>query len=113
MELFTEANDLLANSNRPSIQTRLTNAENLCKTSGQSSKWEDFSLPEQVLIFEAKFIKDALEETGGRVTKASKLLGLSHQNLSLLLKTRHSALASAKKSRKKRSDRKRKPRSKK
>jgi DNA-binding NtrC family response regulator len=63
-----------------------------------------------VLEFEAKFIIEALGETSGAVTKAAKLLGLSHQNLSLLLKTRHKDLASAKKARKKRSDRKRKTR---
>ena len=72
------------------------------------SEWEDFSLSDEVLKFEAQFIKKALKETNGAVTKAAELLGLSHQHLSLLLKTRHKDLAAVKKPRKKRSDRKKK-----
>ncbi len=107
-ELYLKTKGLLFQSKSNSIQSRLKNAENICQHSNIKSKWDDFSLTEEVLRFEAKYIVEALSETGGGVTKASKLLGLSHQNLSLLLKTRHKALASAKKTRKKRSDRRRK-----
>ena len=50
----------------------------------------------------------ALLETEGRVTKAAELLGISHQHLSLLLKSRHKELAEAKKPRRRRSDYKKK-----
>jgi tetratricopeptide (TPR) repeat protein len=109
-KLFARCVELLSGSNQNSIQNRLKNAEAICMSTESHSKWDDFSLPEKVLEFEAKFILEALGETGGAVTKAAKLLGLSHQNLSLLLKTRHKELASAKKPRRKRSDRKRKAR---
>lgn len=109
-ELYLKTKELLDQIESPSIRSRLKNVENITLNSDINSKWDSFSLTEEVLKFEAKYIENALNETGGGVTKASKLLGLSHQNLSLLLKTRHKALASAKKTRKKRSDRKRKSR---
>ena len=112
-ELYKKASKLLSATNRALIQKRLVNAEQICLNQTSSSKWENFSLNEEVLKFEAGFITQALKETNGAVTKAATLLGLSHQHLSLLLKTRHIALASIKKPRKKRSDRKRKPRAKK
>lgn len=70
--------------------------------------WEGFSLPEEVKKYEAKFIEMALLETEGRVTKAAEMLGISHQHLSLLLKSRHKDLAHAKKARQRRSDYKKK-----
>lgn len=72
----------------------------------KTSDWKNFNLSEEVRKYEAEFIKKALLETDGRVTKAAELLGISHQHLSLLLKTRHKELASAKKPRRQRSDRK-------
>lgn len=38
-------------------------------------------------------IGQALEETGGSVTRAARLLGLSHQTLIAILGTRHKTLA--------------------
>lgn len=64
--------------------------------------WEGFSLPKAVLAFEAGFIRRALQDTQGRVTQASQLLGISHQNLSLQLTQRHSSLSNAKRPRRKR-----------
>ena len=110
--LYSRTVELLGDSKQASIISRLKNAELICQDPNAKSKWDDFVLSEKVLDFEAKYIRDALSETGGRVTKAAELLGLSHQNLSLLLKSRHIDLASAKRPRKKRSDRKRKSRKK-
>lgn len=110
-DLYLKTEELLVDLDSTSVKERLKNAEDICLKSKFKSKWEDFSLSKEVLRFEAEYIMEALTETGGRVTKAAELLGFSHQNLSLLLKTRHKALASAKKSRKKRSDRKRKSKS--
>ena len=78
------------------------------KKSSKKIDWENFNLPEEVKKFEAEYIERALLETEGRVTKASKLLGISHQHLSLLLKSRHKDLAHAKKARRRRSDYKKK-----
>lgn len=59
---------------------------------GQAFNWEDFSLPDAVREYEGEIILKALTETSGRVTKAALLLGLSHQNLSLILHQRHKDL---------------------
>ncbi len=53
---------------------------------------KNFSLYGAVHEFEAKFIEQALDEAGGSVTHAAKLLGLSHQTLSKLLSNRHRRL---------------------
>lgn len=39
---------------------------------------KNFTLPGAVHEFEAKLVERALEETGGSVTKAARLLGLTH-----------------------------------
>jgi tetratricopeptide (TPR) repeat protein len=53
---------------------------------------KNFSFFSVVQEFEAKIIEQALEETGGSVTKTAKLLGLKHQTLMSMLKTRHKRL---------------------
>lgn len=49
----------------------------------------DFSLNNTLHKYEARFIEAALSKTGGRVSHAAKMLGLSHQTLSTILKNRH------------------------
>ncbi|HEX8774521.1 MAG TPA: helix-turn-helix domain-containing protein [Pyrinomonadaceae bacterium] len=51
-----------------------------------------FTLPETILKYEARFIEQALEEERGSVSRAANRLGLSHQTLSAILKTRHQNL---------------------
>jgi tetratricopeptide (TPR) repeat protein len=53
----------------------------------------NFTLPGAVHDFEAKLIERALEETGGSLTKAARLLGLTHQTLGSILNTRHKKLS--------------------
>jgi tetratricopeptide (TPR) repeat protein len=43
--------------------------------------------------FEAKIIEQALDEAGGSVTRAAKLLGLTHQTLGTILSQRHKQLS--------------------
>jgi len=50
---------------------------------------EYFTLPETVLKYEARFIEQALEEERGSVTRAARRLGISHQTLGAIIKTRH------------------------
>lgn len=52
------------------------------------------SLPEAVSRYESGIIKTALYEADGSVTKAASLLGVSHQSLGFILKTRHKVLLS-------------------
>jgi DNA-binding protein Fis len=58
---------------------------------------KNFTLPGVVHEFEAKLIERALEETGGSLTKAGRLLGLTHQTLGSILKTRHKQLSGKRK----------------
>jgi tetratricopeptide (TPR) repeat protein len=53
---------------------------------------EYFSLPETVTAYEARFVELALIEEGGSITRAAARLGISHQTLSAMLKTRHKKL---------------------
>jgi tetratricopeptide (TPR) repeat protein len=54
---------------------------------------KNFTLPGAVHGYEAKLIERALEETGGSITKAARLLGLTHQTLGSILNTRHKKLS--------------------
>jgi tetratricopeptide (TPR) repeat protein len=63
---------------------------------------EDFTLPGAVHQFEAKLIERALEESGGSVVAAARLLGLTHQTFCSILSTRHRELADKRRPPKKR-----------
>lgn len=58
---------------------------------------EYFTLPETVLNYEARFIEQALKEERGSVTHAARRLGITHQRLAAILKTRHKNLLSKRK----------------
>ena len=53
-----------------------------------------FSLDTEVLRYEGNLIRKALEESGGSVTRAARLLGVTHQGLAFILNGRHSDLLS-------------------
>lgn len=55
------------------------------------------SLEEEVLRFEGGIIRKALEASGGSVTRAARLLGLTHQGLAFILNGRHRSLLSVRK----------------
>jgi transcriptional regulator with GAF, ATPase, and Fis domain len=46
---------------------------------------------------EARLIGQALDEAGGSLTKAARILGLPHQTLDTMLNTRHKALSGKRK----------------
>ncbi len=52
------------------------------------------SLEEAVLRYEGDLIKRALEACGGSVTRAARMLGITHQGLAFILNGRHSSLLS-------------------
>ena len=62
------------------------------KLSGVKLSDKDFYLPDVVLAYEAKFIREALEAEQGSITRAAKRLGVQHQSLINILKTRHKDL---------------------
>lgn len=51
-----------------------------------------YSLEDRVLQYEGHIIKVALEAAGGSVTKAARLLGITHQGLAFILNGRHKNL---------------------
>ncbi|HEX8118918.1 MAG TPA: helix-turn-helix domain-containing protein [Pyrinomonadaceae bacterium] len=56
-------------------------------------RWEEFSLKEEVLRYEAELIKRALRDADGVVSRAAKLLGFRHhQTFVALLNNRHKGL---------------------
>lgn len=59
--------------------------------------WAGCSIEEEVLRYEASLIKLALETARGSVTRAARLLGITHQRLSSMLQGRHKDLLYAKK----------------
>jgi DNA-binding NtrC family response regulator len=52
----------------------------------------DFYLPGVVRLYEARFIEQALVEEQGSITHAAHKLGLTHQALGSILKSRHKKL---------------------
>lgn len=59
--------------------------------------WAGCSLADEVLRFESRIVKQALEASGGSVTQAARLLGITHQRLCAMLQSRHKSLLLAKK----------------
>ena len=51
-----------------------------------------FSLDREVLRYEGSLIRKALEDSNGSVTRAARLLGVTHQGLAFILNGRHSDL---------------------
>jgi tetratricopeptide (TPR) repeat protein len=58
---------------------------------------KNFSLYGAVQELEGKLIEQALDETGGSITKAARLLGITHQTLNAMLSGRHKRLAGKRK----------------
>jgi transcriptional regulator with PAS, ATPase and Fis domain len=59
--------------------------------------WAGCSFEEEVLRYEASLVKLALENSKGSVTRAARLLGVSHQRLCSMLQGRHTDLLPSKK----------------
>jgi tetratricopeptide (TPR) repeat protein len=55
------------------------------------------SLEEQVLDYEGTVIRQALESSEGSVTRAARMLGITHQGLAFILNGRHKDLLAARK----------------
>ena len=102
---YRTAETLLSNSQNVSIRTRLgecarrvlsvalanagANAET---TTDVPPLQKGFSLDSEVLRYEGNLIRRALQESGGSVTRAARLLGVTHQGLAFILNGRHSDL---------------------
>src|ERR1700752_1149333 len=103
---YRTAEALLSNSQNLSLRTRLgecarrvlsaaLNAEEATPaTTDAVELTPGFSLDSEVLRYEGSLIRRALEESGGSVTRAARMLGVTHQGLAFILNGRHSDLLS-------------------
>lgn len=101
---YRTAETLLSNSQNVSLRTRLGECArrvlsvalaNATETSATVPPLQPgFSLDSEVLRYEGNLIRRALEESGGSVTRAARLLGVTHQGLAFILNGRHSDLLS-------------------
>lgn len=90
-ELYRRADELLKDTQDAEHVGRLRACARVVarRLSGARLDEEDFSLPRAVQELEASLIGQALEEAGGSVTKAARLLGIPYQSLIPILNTRH------------------------
>jgi tetratricopeptide (TPR) repeat protein len=91
---YTRADRLLKDSQDAEAVTRLRACARVVirRLAGVQLHDKNFSLYGAVQELEAKIIEQALDETGGSVTHAAKLLGLKHQTLGSILNQRHKRL---------------------
>ncbi|MDQ1638467.1 MAG: two-component system, NtrC family, response regulator AtoC [Pyrinomonadaceae bacterium] len=54
--------------------------------------WAGLSLQQELIVHERRLIRRALERVNGSITKASRLLGMTHQSLSNKIQSRHPEL---------------------
>jgi DNA-binding protein Fis len=94
-ELYRRADGLLKETEEAETLARLRACARVVmrRLAGPEVGCEGFNMYEVVQDFEARLIEQALEEAGGSVTKAARLLGLTHQTLGTILNTRHKSLA--------------------
>jgi len=106
-EYYRTAESLLSHSQNRSLITRLGECARRVLAASATEPTKEtaspeiptamppgFSLDAEVLRYEGNLIRKALEESGGSVTRAARLLGVTHQGLAFILNGRHSDLLS-------------------
>jgi tetratricopeptide (TPR) repeat protein len=103
---YRTAETLLSNSQNFSIKTRLgecarrvlsvalPHGDSVPAATESTLMSQGFSLDAEVLRYEGNLIRRALEQSGGSVTRAARLLGVTHQGLAFILNGRHNDLLS-------------------
>jgi len=99
LKLFIEADERVGTTPDADTVERLRSASRITIAAAQRALgWtiRDFlnggSLKEEVRRYEAELIKRAMNESNGQVTGAARMLGISHQGLCEMLKSRHNGL---------------------
>jgi tetratricopeptide (TPR) repeat protein len=108
-EYYLSAESGLSSSQNRQIRTRLGDSARRLMSSAWSNgsktetekansapvlTGESYSLETEVLRYEANLIRQALETSGGSVTRAARMLGVTHQGLAFILNGRHKDLLS-------------------
>ncbi|HEY6803390.1 MAG TPA: response regulator [Pyrinomonadaceae bacterium] len=93
-ETLERAHELLKDTKNPAIHNRLMDSafHALSMVRTFHPEWKTFSLEKTLHRHEARYIQMALEDAGGVITRAARLLGLSRQILDYILKSRHKNL---------------------
>ena len=92
----------LGNSARTLLASETSDAADSESTATAEALAANSTLEEQVLRYEAELIRRALETSDGSVTRAARLLGVTHQGLAFILNGRQKSLLAARKPAKKR-----------
>jgi len=105
-DAYARAEELLAGSQDPAVQSRLGQCARRAfalslqpvpadESKATSESYAGCCLDEEVLRYEADLIKKALESADGSVTRAARLLKVTHQGLAFILQGRHKHLLPA------------------
>ncbi|HYN85360.1 MAG TPA: helix-turn-helix domain-containing protein [Pyrinomonadaceae bacterium] len=94
LSVYLRADEIVGGSQDAEEVARLRDCARLIirRVAGLRLNDRNFSLHGAVHDLEARYIARALDEAGGSVTRAAKLLGVGHQSLSIILNTRHTKL---------------------
>lgn len=98
VDLYSEADRRLGEDLSYETMNRLRGCARFLKAGGPASASAAAavrSFEEAVRICESNLIKDALDEANGSVTRAAKILGLTHQGLCYIINHRHKSLLTA------------------
>jgi len=104
LNYYRTAESFLSGSQNRGLELRLGDCARRVLASGKDSELvvqeetaigDGFSLDTEVMRYEGNLIKQALEKAGGSVTRAARLLGVTHQGLAFIINGRHSDLMSA------------------
>lgn len=92
--IIERAREFLKDNPNPAIRERLLECafHVLSLVGTVQSDWTNYSFDRSVHRYEARQIRRALEDAGGVISKAARLLGLTHQRLHKILKNRHKNL---------------------
>ncbi|HEU4594581.1 MAG TPA: helix-turn-helix domain-containing protein [Pyrinomonadaceae bacterium] len=95
-EAYQRADALLKDTQDPEDIERLRECARIVirRLAGSRLRDKNFSFYSAIRELEAKLLEEALAEAKGSVTEAARLLGVPHQTVTTLLRTRHKRLAS-------------------
>ena len=96
--MYHEADLRLGDQLSPELMGRLRSCARLATVNSATAEGQNSttgSFEQEVHRRESELIRSALETAGGSVTRAARLLGLTHQGLCYIINHRHKALLSA------------------
>jgi tetratricopeptide (TPR) repeat protein len=96
--MYHKADIRLGDQLSPELMARLRSCARLATTNSATASGENSpagSFEQEVHKRESELIKSALDTAGGSVTRAARLLGLTHQGLCYIINHRHKDLLSA------------------